>query len=129
MKQTVFLRCGEQVAEIRLVMTSFYDDILKLKLKDGREFMLTSLMVDLTKLSLPVTSTKFRLHPFLKRQGMFMRWHRDELVLKFYLRSTLGLGGHNAAFKRHPTAETQTLWALFWTNESHFILVDNFDFT
>jgi len=40
---------------------------LKLKLKDGREFMLTSLMVDLNKLSLPVTATKFRLHPSLKR--------------------------------------------------------------
>jgi len=40
---------------------------LRLKLKDGREFMLTSLMVDLKKLSLPVTTTKFRLHPYLKR--------------------------------------------------------------
>ncbi len=40
---------------------------LKLKLKDGREFILTSLMVDLNKLPLPVTITKFRLHPFLKR--------------------------------------------------------------
>ena len=40
---------------------------LKLKLKDGREFRFTSLMMDLSKLSLPVTTTKFRLHPFLKR--------------------------------------------------------------
>lgn len=40
---------------------------IKLKLRDGREFMLTSLMVDLNKLSLPVTTTKFRLHPFLRR--------------------------------------------------------------
>lgn len=39
---------------------------LKLKLKDGREFTFTSLMVDLSKLSLPVTTTKFRLIPFLK---------------------------------------------------------------
>jgi hypothetical protein len=36
-------------------------------LRDGREFKLTSLMVDLNKLSLPVTTTKFRLHPFLNR--------------------------------------------------------------
>ncbi|MCZ8020419.1 MAG: hypothetical protein O9294_01540 [Cytophagales bacterium] len=40
---------------------------LKLKFRDGREFILTSLMADLQKLSLPVTATKFRLHPFLKR--------------------------------------------------------------
>lgn len=39
---------------------------LKLKLKDGKEFMFTSLMVDLSKLSLPVTTTEFRLIPFLK---------------------------------------------------------------
>lgn len=40
---------------------------LKLKLKDGREFKLTSLMIDMNKLPLHVTLTKFRLHPFLKR--------------------------------------------------------------
>jgi hypothetical protein len=40
---------------------------LKLKLKDGQEFIFTSLMVDLNKLSLPVTTTKFRLVPSLKR--------------------------------------------------------------
>jgi hypothetical protein len=40
---------------------------LQLNLRDGREFKLTSLMVDLNKLSLPVTTTKFRLHPFLNR--------------------------------------------------------------
>jgi hypothetical protein len=39
---------------------------LKLKLKNGKEFRLTSLMVDLNKVSLPVTTTKFRLIPFLK---------------------------------------------------------------
>jgi len=40
---------------------------LKLKLKDGREFTFTSLMADLRNLSLPLTTTKFRLIPFLKR--------------------------------------------------------------
>lgn len=40
---------------------------LRLKLKDGQEFTFTSLMVDLHKLSLPVTTTKFRLIPSLKR--------------------------------------------------------------
>ncbi|HYG01793.1 MAG TPA: hypothetical protein VD927_05065 [Chryseosolibacter sp.] len=40
---------------------------LKLKLKDGKEFMFTSLMFDLSKLTLPVTTTKFRLIPSLKR--------------------------------------------------------------
>jgi hypothetical protein len=39
---------------------------LKLKLKDGKEFMFTSLMVDLSKLPMPVTTTRFRLIPFLK---------------------------------------------------------------
>lgn len=41
---------------------------LKLNMKDGQEFRFTSLMIDLSRLSLPVTTTKFRLHPFLKRQ-------------------------------------------------------------
>jgi hypothetical protein len=40
---------------------------LKLKLKDGREFTFTSLMVDLRNLSLPMTTTKFRLIPILKK--------------------------------------------------------------
>lgn len=40
---------------------------LKLRMKDGRVFRFTSLMIDLEKLTLPVTITKFRLHPFLKR--------------------------------------------------------------
>lgn len=40
---------------------------IKLKLKDGKEFMLTSLIVDLNKQSLPVTTTKFRLIPSLER--------------------------------------------------------------
>lgn len=40
---------------------------LKLKLKDGKEFMVTSLMADLDKLVLLVTTTKFRLIPYLKR--------------------------------------------------------------
>ncbi len=39
---------------------------LKLKLKDGKEFMFTSLMVDLSKLPLPVNKTKFRLIPSLE---------------------------------------------------------------
>jgi hypothetical protein len=39
---------------------------LKLILKDGKEFMFTSLMVDLDKLPLPVTITKFRIIPSLK---------------------------------------------------------------
>lgn len=40
---------------------------LKLTVRDGRQFMLTSLMLDLNKLALPVTTTKFRLLPFLKK--------------------------------------------------------------
>jgi hypothetical protein len=40
---------------------------LKLTLNDGREFMFTSLMFDFNKLAIPVTTTKFRLIPFIKR--------------------------------------------------------------
>jgi hypothetical protein len=40
---------------------------LKVRLKDGKEFSFTSLMADLSKLPLPVTMTKFRLIPSLKR--------------------------------------------------------------
>lgn len=40
---------------------------LKLRMKDGKEFLFTSLMIDLSKLSLPVTTTKFRLIPSIKR--------------------------------------------------------------
>ena len=40
---------------------------IKLRLKGGNEFMITSLMFDLNKLPLPVTTTKFRLIPYLKK--------------------------------------------------------------
>jgi len=40
---------------------------LKLKLKDGKEFYFTSLMIDLDKLPFPVTSTRFRFTPYIDR--------------------------------------------------------------
>jgi hypothetical protein len=38
---------------------------LKVNLKDGNEFIFTSMMLDLNKLPLPETSTKYRLIPYI----------------------------------------------------------------
>lgn len=40
---------------------------LKLKLKDGKEFYFTSLMLDLDKLLFPVTATRFRFAPYIDK--------------------------------------------------------------
>jgi hypothetical protein len=43
---------------------------LKLKLKDGKEFIFTSMMLDLTKLPFQETTTKFRLIPYINKSKL-----------------------------------------------------------
>ena len=40
---------------------------LKLKFKEGKEFFLTSLMLDVDKLPFPVTTTRFRFAPYIDK--------------------------------------------------------------
>lgn len=51
----------------------------KLELKDGKEFIFTSLMVDLEKLEIPVTSARFRFLPLVEEKPIGYKEIRSKL--------------------------------------------------
>jgi hypothetical protein len=51
---------------------------LKVNLKDGNEFIFTSMMLNLNKLPLRKTSTKFRLIPYIIQENLIQRQRRTE---------------------------------------------------